>query len=183
MGLRCEETSAVSGDAFDADLMTLALGFTVGGSSTVGTVWTNASANVKRVSSFTLTATRDVASTRAYLDGRAATSGSAPVRAVIYAGTSTGPTSRVATSSAATISAGRAAGWVALSFATPVRLGPGTYWIGLHTGGTTTVVRFAAEAVAGALRSNSDSYADGAASTFGTATTSDRRISMYAIGA
>jgi hypothetical protein len=82
-----------------------------------------------------------------------------------------------------TIGAGRAAGWVKLSFAAPVRLAAGTYWIGLHTGGTTPVLRFAARPVTGALRYNSDAYADGAAGAFGTASPDAKSLSLYAVGA
>jgi hypothetical protein len=64
-----------------------------------------------------------------------------------------------------------------------VRLAAGTYWIGLHTGGTAPVMRFAAESVSGAARFNADAYADGAAATFGAASTDAKSLSLYAVGA
>lgn len=81
------------------------------------------------------------------------------------------------------MSAGRAAGWITLAFATPVRLAAGTYWIGLHTGGGTPVLRYAATTASGALRHNGDAYADGAAATFGSAGTDAKSLSLYAVGA
>ncbi|MDX6683500.1 MAG: hypothetical protein QOG94_3539 [Solirubrobacteraceae bacterium] len=182
LGLRCEQTSAVAGDAFDADLMTVARATTAAGNTTAGTVWTSGLANVKRASSMTLSTPRELVSLQAYLDGKAATTGSQPVRGVLYAGTASGPTTRVATSSAVTISAKRAAGWVKLAFSTPVRLAAGTYWIGLHTGASHAVMRFAAQAAAGALRTNADSYDNGATTTFGSATTDGKSLSLYATG-
>jgi serine protease len=182
MGVRCEQTSAVAGDAFDADLMTLAPASTVGGNTTAGSVWTTASPNGKRASSFALTAPKDVVALQAHVDGKGAASGSQPVTGVLYAGTASGPTTRIGTTTAATISAGRSAAWLRLSFATPIRLAAGTYWIGLHTGGTSGVMRFAATAVAGALRFNTDTYSDGAAAAFGTASTDAKSLSVYAVG-
>jgi hypothetical protein len=183
LGVRCEQMSAVTGDAFDADQMTLAPASGAGGDSVAGTIWTPGSAGAKRVSPLTLAAPRDVVSLQAYVDGKGASSGSQPVTGVLYAGTASGPTTRVQATSAVTITAGRAAGWVKLAFAVPVRLAAGTYWIGLHTGGTTPVLRFAARPAAGALRYNADAYADGAAATFGTASSDDKSLSLYAVGA
>jgi hypothetical protein len=183
LGVRCEQTSAKSGDAFDADLMTVALATPVGGDTTVGAIWTGGTVNSKRASPFTLAAARDVVSLVAYTDGKYAATGSPPVTGVLYAGTASGPTTRLATSAALTVTAGRAPGWLKLSFAAPVRLAAGTYWIGLHTGGTTVVMRYASQTVTGAMRMNTDAYADGAAATFGTATTYPNQLSLYAVGA
>ena len=125
----------MAGDAFDADLMTMAVASTIGGNTAAGSLWTASSVNSKRVSAMTLSAPRDVVSLQAYVDGKGATTGSQPVTGIPYAGTASGPTTRLATTNAATISAGRAAGWIQLSLASPLRLAAGTYWIGLHTGG------------------------------------------------
>jgi serine protease len=183
MGVRCEQTAAVAGDAFDADQMTLAPASGAGGDTTPGTVWTPASVGSKRVSPLALAAPRDLVSLQAYVDGKGAATGSQPVTGVLYAGTASGPTTRVQATSAVTIAAGRAAGWVKLAFPTPVRVAAGTYWIGLHTGGTAPVLRFASRPVAGALRYNADAYADGAAATFGAASSDGKSLSLYAVGA
>ena len=184
LGVRCEQTSAVEGDAFEVDQITLAQAATTDGSTRAGALWTAASANVKRVSALALGAPRDVVALRAYVDGRGASSGSQPVTGVVYAATATGaPGARVAATQTVTVSAGRAAGWMTLTFRTPVRLGAGTYWIGLHAGGSRTVLRYAAESASGALRYNGDAFADGAAAAFGTASTDAKALSLHAVGA
>jgi hypothetical protein len=80
------------------------------------------------------------------------------------------------------ITAGRAPGWVNLNFATPVRLAPGAYWLGLHSGGTSGVGRYAAVSSTAALRFNADPYSDGSSTPFGTANTDAKRMSLHAIG-
>ena len=44
-------------------------------------------------------------------------------------------------------------------------------------------MRYVASSVAGALRYNADAYSDGAAATFGTASTDAKSLSLYAAGA
>jgi len=83
-----------------------------------------------------------------------------------------------------TISAGQAPGLVTMSLETPVRLTSGYYWLGLHSGGSTAVARYAATSVAKALRFNTtaDAFADGASSPFGSTSSDDKLMSMSAIG-
>jgi hypothetical protein len=181
MGLRCEHMAPVAGSAFDADLMTLARADSVLGNTTAGTVWTPVNANAKRASSFPLSVPRDVAAVQAYVDGKNATSGSQPLRGVLYAGTPLSPGGLVASTAPVTVNAGRGAGWVTLSFPQPLRLVPGTYWLGLHGGGTATVARYAAVAAPNALRFNNDPYNDGAAPSFGFPSGDAKLMSMYAL--
>jgi hypothetical protein len=149
-------------------------------------LWTNLGPNVKRASSYGFIAptTVDVSELRAHLDGRAATSGSQPIRGVIYA---TGASAYVvgdlvARTNEVTITAGRAPGWVTLKFASPVRLTAGFYALGLHSGGSTAVGRYAAVPSWGPLFYDSDAYSDGASSAFGTASVDGKHMSIVAIG-
>ena len=157
------------------------------GKQVVGTVWTGLTSNAKRASrvSFSAPAKANVTAVKAYVDGRGATTGNQPLRGVIYSDSATGPATPVATSSAVTVSAGQAAGWVTLSFASPVRLTAGSYWLGLHSGGTGKVARYAAATVSNALRYGTvaDSYSDGASSPFGGTSLDSKQMSIVAIGA
>ena len=185
LGMRIEQTRAVAGDAMYADDLSLIRGFTVMGGTPVGSLWTNMSPDVKRVSPMHLTVfeTVHVAKLRAYVDGRAATSGSQSVRGLVYANVAGGhgPAALLGQSREVTIAAGRGAGWVDFTIAPPLRLTPGTYWLGLHSG-PRVVARYAATATESALRFNGDSYANGPAATFGTASTDAKAMSMYAVG-
>ena len=184
MGVRVVQASAGSGDAFLADLITLRKASVVMGRSDPGTVRTALSRNMKRASRFAFAApgTVDVAQIRAYIDGAAATSGSQPVRAVLYRDAAGAPGQLVARTNELSVAARRPAGWAALGFPAPVRLTAGAYWVGLHSGGTTVVARYAGDTVSGALRFNADAYGDGSASPFGAASSDDVEGAFQVIG-
>ena len=155
------------------------------GPETAGSAWTALSASKKRASRFSFASgSASVTSIRAYIDGRGATSGSQPVRAVIYSNSSGVPSKRLASTNPVTINAGQAAQAVTLSFSSPVQLAAGSYWLGLHSGGTTGVARYAATTVSNALRFNTktDAYSDGAASTFGSTKLDNKQMSIAAMG-
>jgi hypothetical protein len=66
---------------------------------------------------------------------------------------------------------------------TPVSLGVGYYWLGLHSGDTHVVARFAWAARANSRLYNADAFADGASSPFGGQRTRDNEeISIHAFG-
>jgi hypothetical protein len=156
---------------------------TIVGNQTVGSKWTAATGNAKRASRFTAASTLSATQVRAYLDGRSGVTGSQAVRAVIYADNAGAPATRLASSAAVTISSGRAAGWVTFTLPSSLTLNANSsYWIGLHTGTTASVARFAGASVTSALRYNNDTYSDGATSSFGTANTDATRMSIYATG-
>jgi hypothetical protein len=153
------------------------------GTTVVGTLWTGMTPNRKGASRFSSGAV-NVTAIQAYVDGRGATTGSQPLRGVIYSDASSAPNKPLATSSAVTISAGRTAGWITLSFASTVRLTSGSYWLTLHAGGSSVVARFAATNVSKALRysAGADTYSDGASDPFGTTGSDNRQMSIVAIG-
>jgi hypothetical protein len=171
LGLRVVQTSAGSGNAFYADLLTLRKAAMVMGRTEAGAVRTALSRNMKRASRFAFASPTavDVAQIRAYIDGAAATSGSQPLRAVIYRDAAGSPGELIARTGELSVAARRAAGWATLSFPAPVRLTAGAYWIGLHSGGSTVVARYAGGSVTGALRFNADAYGDGSSNPFGAA--------------
>lgn len=184
LGIRIEQSSAVSGNAFQVDQVTLVRAKTLMGQTTAGTSWTSMGSNSKRVSAFSVAGSGAyVASLRVWADGKGAASGGQTVRAVMYSDSSGAPASLLGTSAAVKVAAGRAAGWVTFAFPTPVRVGSGgTYWLGLHSGTTSQVARWAGMAKTDALRFNSDSYLDGATRTFGAANKAPKEMSIQAIG-
>jgi hypothetical protein len=150
------------------------------GNQTVGTKWTPTTGDSKRASRFTATSPVAATRVRAYLDGNSGTAGSQSLRAVIYSDSNGAPATRLASSASVTITAGRAAGWVAFTLPATLTLNANTgYWIGLHSG-PTRVARFAGTTTTGALRLNADTYSDGATSTFGTTSTDATRMSIHA---
>jgi hypothetical protein len=178
------QTSAASGNAFLADLITLRKASMIMGRTDPGTVRTALSRNMKRASRFAFTApgTVDVAQIRAYIDGGAATSGSQPVRAVLYRDAAGAPGELVTRTNELSVAARRPAGWATLTFPAPVRLTAGAYWVGLHSGGSTVVARYAGGTVAGSLRFNADTYSDGSASPFGAASSDNVEGAFQVIG-
>lgn len=71
-----------------------------------------------------------------------------------------------------------------LRFPAPVRLTAGFHWLGLHSGGSTAVGRYAATPTGfgGTLAFNPDAYGDGSGSTFGTTSSDSKSMSIYAVG-
>jgi hypothetical protein len=183
--LRVLQTGAAAGNVLQVDLVVVKRAGPAFGSTTAGSAWTALAPDVKRASRFAFStpAALDVSHLQAYLDGRAATTGSQAVRGVLYADSGGAPGALVARTADMTIAAGRAPGWVPLRFTAPVRLAPGAYWLGLQAGGSRAVARFAATAAAGGSRRNADVFADGATSPFGGATTEALLIPINAVGA
>jgi parallel beta-helix repeat protein len=152
------------------------------GTRAVGGSFSSMSTNVKRASPFVVYFPVKVTALNAYLDGGGAASGSQAVRGLIYRSASGLPTSLVATSSVVTIDAGRPPGFVDLPVGGSPVLQPGVYWLGLHSGATHGVARFAWSSVAGHRRYGIDAFADGASNPFGSALVDDQQISIYASG-
>jgi hypothetical protein len=140
------------------------------------------SANAKRASPFTVYFPVTVKKLSAYIDGGGATSGSQVMRAVIYRHSSGAPRELVARSFQATIPAGRGPRWVDFYMPFPPRLQRGAYWLGLHSGATNGVARFAWDPVASSRRFNGDNFADGPSNPFGSAALDNQQMSIFASG-
>jgi len=150
--------------------------------STVGaTPSSGLNADFKRGSKFTLSQSGTLHGLSAYLDGGpASTSGSQQVRMELYADSSGVPGSKVAVSSGdpVTINGGQPAGWV--HFAAPATtLTAGTYWIVIHSGGTTGIARDYGVS-GGNWYANSDPFSSGGSNPFGTGTSGSTTLSAYA---
>jgi hypothetical protein len=138
------------------------------------------SANVKRCTKYTLGATGDVSKLTLYTGGAPGFAGTQAIRGVIYATSSGVPTTRLAVSNERVVSATDAMAWRDLALPATVRLSPGTYCLGVHSGTTEGVADYRWDTVTGSWFKNADTYSDGATSPFGTAETGNQQISIYA---
>jgi parallel beta-helix repeat protein len=152
------------------------------GRRAASTSYSGMSANVKRATPFPLFFPVTVRKLSAYLDGRGATTGSQVLTAIIYRNATGGPTELVARSFQVTIPAGRDPGWVDFYLPFPPRLQPGVYWLGIHSGASGGVARFAWDPAANSRRFNIDAYSDGPSSPFGTSLIDNQQMSIYASG-
>ncbi len=150
------------------------------GETTIGPLWQIAGSNVIRVSRFALSSHAQVNAIVVYMDGNgSAASGSQVVRGVIYSDSS-GPAALLGETVELSVAQGAAAAWVPLTFESPVSLAAGHYWLGLHTGNTTMVIRYPYHSESNALAYRSDNYSDGAPNPFGAVTPDAKRMSIYA---
>lgn len=102
--------------------------------------------------------------------GPGAASGTADIEGVIYADSGGSPGALIATSSQLVFPSTGAAGWYSLPFASSPSLAAGRYWIGGLTGGTTHAAGYRYATVTASRRYNTNTYASGPSSPFGSAT-------------
>jgi hypothetical protein len=154
------------------------------GKTAQGALMNTASGDVKRANAFTLTVgNATVSKLSAFLDGAGATTGSQTVMGVVYAadGASGAPGTLLCQTSALSITAGRAAGWVDLPVAgTCVLPSAGTYYLGLLTGQTSAVARYGYDAVTGAGQYSANVFTSGPSNPWGATTAIDVQLAVYA---
>jgi hypothetical protein len=156
-------------------------GFLFGGGNP-GTSFSAMSADAKRATRWFLYYPATIKQLRVYVDGNGGGSGSQPIRGIVYSDEGGQPGRLLGRSFQATIPAGTPAGWVTLQLPFRVELNPGYYWLGLHSGANGGVARFGWSSRANSRRYNIDTYADGPASPFGTASADDLAIAIHTIG-
>jgi hypothetical protein len=152
------------------------------GKATAGAMSTYASPNYMFVSAFTLGETATVDKLAAYVFGSGA-SGNQVLNGVIYADSGGNPGALKAVSQEVSIDFDAPKKWVDLVFASPVALGPGTYWLGVQAGAATgtALTYYSFDATSSFdQRTAFDTYADGPSSPFGTATPRQRSMAIYA---
>lgn len=133
-------------------------------------------ANYEIVCKYTLGENGDVSKLTMYVDG--SPNGAAQIKGIIYSDSS-GPSAFLGATNESSIAAGQAAGWIDLTFASPVSLTAGDYWLGIHAGGTTAFNAY--YSAVGTRDYKSQSYASGQTNPYGTPTGSDTKTySLYA---
>jgi hypothetical protein len=159
-------------------------GFVPGGS------FSAMSPDAKRASPFPLYFSATVRKLGVFIDGNGPGGGFfghwQNLRGVIYAhGPDGGPGALIGRTFQFTMPHWRPGHWVELYMAPPVRLSPGVYWLGIHSGGPTTrgLARFAWDARENSRRFNIDGYGDGPNDPFGGAPSDNQLMSIYASGA
>src|SRR5207244_6064958 len=114
-----------------------------------------------------------------YLE-RGAASGQQVMKGIIYSDASGSPASLLGVSAQLTFTSASAAGWYDLTFSTPVTLAAGNYWIGVLSGPTAKVARYRFAKLTGSRDHNSNKYTAGPSNPFGSVTTNDKQLSLYA---
>jgi subtilisin family serine protease len=149
------------------------------GKTTVGASSDTAVANRKRVNRYSVSASVSVTKLTIYLQ-QGGSSGTQVLEGVIYADSGGSPGALIAVSNQVTFASTSAAGWYDLPFSTPVSLAPGNYWIGFMSGSTSYVIGFRYDSVTGARLYNANTYTSGPSNPFGSASTDNEQISLYA---
>jgi thermitase len=149
------------------------------GLTTVGANSDNMVANRKRVDHFQLSVSGSVSKLTTYLAPRGV-SGQQVLKGVIYADQGGVPAALLGASNQLTFHSTDAAGWYDLVFPSAVALQPGSYWIGVISGGSNNIAGFRWNSVAGARALNQDSYSDGPSNPFGGASIDNEQMSVYA---
>jgi hypothetical protein len=159
-------------------------GASAAGPATFGKTSVGASVDVfaadrKRVNRYALPVAGSVTKLTVYLSPTT-TSGQQLIKGVIYSDTSGKPQALLGESEQLAFHSSNAAGWYDMKFATPVKLAAGNYWIGVITGVTSYVSAFRFDAVANARDYNNNAYASGPTNPFGSVTTNNEQMSLYA---
>jgi hypothetical protein len=153
------------------------------GKRTPGASFSAMSANAKRAVAFPLYFPATVKKIHAFIDGKGATSGSQTLRGVLYAnGPGNAPGALLARTFQFSVPAGLSGRWLELYLAPAIRLNPGVYWLGLHSGSTNGVARFAWDPRDNSRRFNVDYYPDGPSNPFGSAPLDNQQMSIFASG-
>ena len=152
------------------------------GSPTPGSLTDTATADLKEVSKYTAPEAARVSKLTGYVSGLGSSSGTQPVRAIIYANNNGNPGALLGVSSTVTISAGRAWGWVDFTFPSAVSVAAGTVWMGYIAGSKSDLTQLRYDSVANELHYNTNSggYAAGPSNPFGTPKLSQKHYSLYA---
>jgi len=140
-------------------------------------------AEVKRANSYELKEEGEVTKLSVYaVHGSHWASGKKQkLKAMIYSDSSGSPTELLATGSEVIYEGTE--GWFALPFASPVKLKPGTYWIGFISGGENEVMGFKWKEVTNSRRKNHNDWSEGPSNPFsksGEVKTDNEEMSLYA---
>ena len=156
------------------------------GNTSIGStpVSIHSSTNNKTVSKFTLSEAGTVTKLSIYLDGNGTGSGPQVIKGVIYDddGASAVPGTLMGTSEEVSIADAAAAAWVDFTFASPVALTSGNWYLGLIAGSNIRGAQMYQESTSPTdnIWKVSDTYTDGASDPFGAATTQTDKLSVYA---
>jgi hypothetical protein len=101
------------------------------------------------------------------------------LRGVVYADSNGAPGRLLAVTDELAYARSDGSGWAQLDFTPNLVLAPGSYWIGVITGGQPGVADIPYDNEPGALAYNTNTYASGASDPFGPITVGDKLLSLY----
>ena len=133
----------------------------------------------KRVNRYPLPAAASVSKLTIYL-ATTGVSGQQVLRGLIYSDSGGKPEALLGSTEQLTFSSTNAAGWYEESFASPVKLAAGNYWIGVMTGQTSNVIGFRYDNVSGARDYNENAFGSGPSNPFGSFSSDGEQMSLYA---
>ena len=137
------------------------------GETSLGTATTfNGVADTKYFSKITLATRAAVQSVSVYSVGQGGGSGGCNARAGIYSDVAGVPSALLGSTAVVALNQADGPAFRDYSFATPIELAPGDYWIGVQIQ-TSGRVNFYQRTTAGSIQTNADVYADGLANPFG----------------
>jgi iron transport multicopper oxidase len=149
------------------------------GKTSVGALSDRFFSERKRVNRYALGAAGSVTKLSVYL-APTETSGQEVLKGLIYSDSGGAPSALLGLSEQFTYKSSEGSGWHDLTFATPVKLAAGNYWIGVITGQTAGVAGFRFDNVSGARDYNANSYTSGPTNPFGAVTVDAEQTSLYA---
>jgi hypothetical protein len=132
----------------------------------------------KRVNRYPLAQAASVTKLTIYL-ATTGVSGQQVLRGLIYSDAGGKPEALLGSTEQLTFRSTNAAGWYDLSFASPVKLAAGNYWIGVMTGQTSNVIGFRYDSLAGARDYSANTYSSGPSNPFGPVSTDGEQMSLY----
>jgi hypothetical protein len=179
--IRVEETASNAGGP-GAPARSTQTGVVAGtfGTTSVGASKDAFAADKKRVNAYALGTAGSVSKLSIYL-APTTTTGQQVLKGVIYADASKAPGALLGVSEQLTFKNTNSAGWYDLTFASPVKLAAGSYWIGAITGATSNVAGFRYTSVASSRDKNSNTYTSGPSNPFGAVTVDSEEASLYAV--
>jgi len=142
------------------------------GKAVVGGRSDTMAADRKRVNAYSVSSSVSVSKLSIYLQPTG-TSGQQVLRGVVYADSGGTPGALVGVSNELSFASTQAAGWYDLTLPGGITLSAGRYWIGMLSGGSSSVAGFQWDPVAGARVYNSNSYTSAPSNPFGGVTGSD----------
>jgi subtilisin family serine protease len=148
------------------------------GLTSVGGFSDSFAANRKRVNAYSISSGGSLTSLTVYLEptGR---SGTADVEGIVYADSAGKPGALLGVTTQLVFSGSESAGWYQMDFSSPISLTAGRYWIGVITGGSSSVAGLQYNNVTGSRDYNSNTYTSGPTNPFGSFKNDSEQMSLY----
>jgi hypothetical protein len=149
------------------------------GKTRAGNTSASFSSDRKQVNRYALSGSGSVTKLSVYLQPTS-TGGQEVLRGVIYADSGGSPGTLLGVTNELTFASSNAAGWYDLNLPAAVQLSAGNYWIGVLSGATSGVAGYRYSKANRSRDLNSNTYSSGASNPFGSFTTDNQQMSLFA---